>query len=66
VKCTISYGMIAGSDPSDGSCVTSGLLSPVSCKKIKLIPFWKWISGIMKGSGLGNLKAHGLRIGGTL
>ncbi|KAG1763210.1 hypothetical protein EV702DRAFT_1205776 [Suillus placidus] len=28
--------------------------------------FWKRISGIVKRAGLGNLKGHGLRIGGTL
>ncbi|KAG2740419.1 hypothetical protein P692DRAFT_20753281, partial [Suillus brevipes Sb2] len=28
--------------------------------------FWKRISGIVKRAGLGNLKSHGLRIGGTL
>lgn len=28
--------------------------------------FWKRISGIIKRVGLGNLKGHGLRIGGTL
>jgi hypothetical protein len=28
--------------------------------------FWKRVSGIVKQAGLGNLKGHGLRIGGTL
>lgn len=39
---------------------------PKGMRPLTRTEFWKRVSGIVKGARLGNLKGHGLRIGGTL
>ncbi|KAG2101607.1 uncharacterized protein F5147DRAFT_746958 [Suillus discolor] len=39
---------------------------PKGMRPLTQTEFWKRVSGIVKGAHLGNLKGHGLHIGGTL